>query len=155
MITVWETFFSLISPFWLVASKLYFPSLASGKIFLLANDLMQIFYFIPVRNRTPYLSIFYQFYIILSQWKKPPLAKRERREKIWRVRLNKNSTIRRPDIVRRVPIILHSSLSTNCKMILNPNFLWKDTSYNNIWILLLFYKGQIEHLLNIVLCKEK
>jgi hypothetical protein len=36
-----------------------------------------------------------------------------RREQIWRVRLCKNSTNRRPTIVRRVVIILHSPLSTN------------------------------------------
>jgi hypothetical protein len=29
-VTVWETFFPFISPFWQVASKLYSPNLASG-----------------------------------------------------------------------------------------------------------------------------
>ena len=53
--------------------------------------------------------------ISCTQWKKPLLANspKARREQIWRVRLCKNSTIWQPNIVRRVPIILHSHLSTN------------------------------------------
>ena len=61
--------------------------------------------------------LFFNFYTecLPSQWKKPPLANssKARREQIWQVPLCKNLTIRRPNIVRRVLIILHSPLSTN------------------------------------------
>ena len=63
-----------------------------------------------------YLSFFALRHLIIPlQWKKPPLANspKARREKIWQVHLCKNSTIRRPNIVMRVLIILHSPLSTN------------------------------------------